>query len=124
MDSFKYGETSTKKSRIPVTAVWIPLIALVIVFAIIAGYFLVKVQDRAKANATAVSIEAKNIDKQILSIGTVTLDDDKLINAIRKSYDMLPEEGKKKVMNYDLFVTAEHQLTVLQVDKDMNTGEK
>lgn len=124
MDSFKYGETSIKKSRIPVTAVWVPLIALVIVFAIIAGYYLVRVQDRAKANEAATVIEAENIDKQILSIGTVTLDDDGLIKSIRKSYDALSTEGKKKVMNYDLFVTAEHQLTVLQVDKDMNTGEK
>lgn len=58
--------------------------------------------------------EIENVKTLIGNIGTVTLDSEEAIDMARKAYDLLPEESKVGVGNYDVLTKAEESLKTLK----------
>ena len=81
-------------------------------------YEQLKADDQAKAKAAQDQAAAKAVIDRIDGIGSITLDSEESLNAIRKDYNSLTDDQKKLVTNLNKLVDAEAKLDELKKNED------
>lgn len=78
---------------------------------IISNFIMIRVEDFKEKELQS---QIQNAETAINQIQQVTLDKGSLIREARTIYDLLPDEAKKRVSNFDVLETAEKQFALLE----------